>query len=165
MSAESARIASFAEFWPFYISQHRDARCRVVHFIGTNGFILLALACLWSRPWVLGPVLVAIAGVIALTFQMEARRNAAPVLIGAIVAAVVANPAMLGAVGFAYAWAWAGHFLIEGNRPATFTYPLWSFAGDFRMCAQMWTGKLWNGRAEHIAPVTLTELSATAKAG
>ncbi len=150
--ASAARIPSFAEFWPFYISQHRDARCRIVHFIGTNGFVGLTLGCLWSRPLLLGPVLLLIAIVIALAFQMEARRNAAPVLVGAIVAAVVAHPAMLGAVAFAYAWAWAGHFLIEGNRPATFTYPLWSFAGDFRMCGQMWTGKLWSGRADHIAP-------------
>jgi hypothetical protein len=164
-SEPAARIASFAEFWPFYISQHRDARCRVVHFVGTNGFALLTLGCLWSRPWVLGPVLLAIAAVIALSFRMESRRNAAPVLIGAIIAAIVAHPAMLGAVAFAYAWAWAGHFLIEGNRPATFTYPLWSFAGDFRMCGQMWAGKLWKGRADHIAPDTTAPLSASAKAG
>ena len=32
-----------------------------------------------------------------------------------------------------YAWAWIGHFLIEKNRPATFTYPLYSFLGDWKM--------------------------------
>lgn len=32
-----------------------------------------------------------------------------------------------------YAWAWVGHFLIEKNRPATFTYPLYSFVGDWVM--------------------------------
>ncbi len=32
-----------------------------------------------------------------------------------------------------YAWAWCGHFLIEKNRPATFTYPLYSFMGDWLM--------------------------------
>lgn len=42
----------------------------------------------------------------------------------------------------AYGLAWISHFFIEKNRPATFTYPLWSLRGDFKMLAYMATGKI-----------------------
>jgi hypothetical protein len=38
----SARITSFAEFYPFYLTQHADRMCRRTHFIGSS----LALACI-----------------------------------------------------------------------------------------------------------------------
>jgi hypothetical protein len=41
-----------------------------------------------------------------------------------------------------YGFAWVGHFFFERNRPATFTYPLYSLLGDWVMLWQTLTGKL-----------------------
>lgn len=41
-----------------------------------------------------------------------------------------------------YAFAWAGHFFFEHNKPATFKYPCFSFIGDWRMWWEILSGKL-----------------------
>lgn len=43
---------------------------------------------------------------------------------------------------FGYGLAWAGHFFIEKNKPATFKYPLWSLMGDWAMFAGVLSGKI-----------------------
>jgi hypothetical protein len=97
-----ARYASFREFYPFYLSEHRSRTSRRLHVCGT----LLALAL------------------------------AATALISGRLALFWAVPVA------GYAFAWVGHYFFENNTPATFTYPLYSLCGDFRMLYEVLTGRI-----------------------
>ena len=47
-----------------------------------------------------------------------------------------------------YGFAWAGHYFIEKNKPATFTYPLYSLASDFVKFWHIITGQISKKLAE-----------------
>ena len=52
-----------------------------------------------------------------------------------------AKPLIKG-IAAGYACAWVGHFFFEKNKPASFKFPLKSFASDFRMYADVLRGNL-----------------------
>jgi hypothetical protein len=96
------RYATFAAFYPYYLSEHSNRTCRRLHFAGTSlglGFVLLAFTT--TNFWWL-----------------------------------------LAGLACGYAFAWVGHFFFEKNRPATFTYPFYSFLGDWVMWKDMLVGKI-----------------------
>ena len=66
------------------------------------------------------------------------------VVLGFAAAALVSLNAwwLLAALLSGYGFAWVGHFFFEHNRPATFKYPFYSFAGDWVMFKEMLTGKI-----------------------
>lgn len=102
MTDSNERIKSFAEFWPYYIGEHRSPLGRGLHYFGTGMAVSTA-----------------------------------------VYAAVTANIYLVPlAFVLGYGPAWVAHFFIEHNRPATFKYPLWSLASDFKMLAYFLTGKI-----------------------
>jgi hypothetical protein len=61
-----------------------------------------------------------------------------------LIAAVLSrNPSWLaGALVCGYAFAWAGHFFFEKNRPATFRHSLLRLAADWVMWRDILTGRI-----------------------
>lgn len=102
MEADRGRYASFAEFYPFYLSEHANRTCRRLHFTGSLLVLLTALYALVTLSWL---------------------------------------PLMLLPV-IGYGFAWVGHFFFEKNRPATFTHPIYSLAGDWVMFRDMLVGRI-----------------------
>lgn len=65
--------------------------------------------------------------VMGLVAYAAVRRKAWPLLVAPIVG---------------YGPAWFSHFFIEGNKPATFEYPLWSLKADFIMWSKIARGTM-----------------------
>lgn len=106
--ATEKKYKSFWSFYQYYLTEHANAKNRLLHFVGT-GFILAFL----------------ISGIILQNWWFIA---VIPVC--------------------GYGFAWAGHFFIEKNKPATFTYPLYSLGSDFVMFWHILTGQMRKKLAE-----------------
>lgn len=61
----------------------------------------------------------------------------------AVALGLTVNPwFFLGALIIGYSCAWFAHFFVERNKPATFQYPVYSLAADFRMLFLMMAGRM-----------------------
>ena len=139
---QNVRIQSYQEFWTYYLSEHSMPLCRHVHFIGTTGFVVYLGYLLAQNYWLIGALsVVCLIGFMC--FKVETKQNAFWVLLGMISVLGWVEPQVFNGILFAYFWAWVGHFLIEHNRPATFSYPLWSLVSDFKMWLDMCRGRRW----------------------
>lgn len=57
---------------------------------------------------------------------------------------------------FSYGTAWASHFFIEKNKPASWGHPFWSFRGDMQMIRMM-----LSGRDAELAQIAATHANTT----
>ncbi len=139
------RISTFEEFWPYYLSEHRDPNSRRLHFVGTGGWFVSVAASAVLNPVAFPLAMLGFAALLRDGVKSEGEGPAFKHIAGMVALPTMASPLFPAGVVFAYACAWIGHFRIEKNRPATFKYPLWSFVGDMKMWTLMARGKLWNG--------------------
>lgn len=49
-------FTSFAEFYPYYLSEHSDARCRALHYTGSIAALSLLLYCVFAAQFALLPL-------------------------------------------------------------------------------------------------------------
>ncbi|MGB0885825.1 MAG: Mpo1-like protein [Chitinophagales bacterium] len=45
------KIKSLKEFYPFYLSEHQNYICRILHFIGTSLVLSLIIAAIYTQDW------------------------------------------------------------------------------------------------------------------
>jgi hypothetical protein len=125
------------------LEQHAEPRTKLLHAVGTSTVVLLLLAeprMIAAGSW---------AGVVGLcAFRLCIGLSHGFVEFGAAIIAMLVltraltgsvRPALVALVG-GYSFAWVAHRFVELNRPATFTYPIFSLLGDFRMCAEVLAG-------------------------
>lgn len=141
------RFGNMKDFWPYYLTEHRDARSRRLHFVGTTGFLASCAASAALNPLFFPAALVGMAAVGTHAVRSAEPKSRSLKHVALMVALpTLASPVIFPAgVVFAYGCAWGGHFGFEKNRPATFQYPVMSLASDFRMWGQMVRGRLWSG--------------------
>jgi hypothetical protein len=140
------RIQSLEDFWPYYLTEHRHPAARQLHFVGTSGFLASCVAGTVMSPALFPAALAGMALIGSKGLEVEKKKRPLGHVLAMVALPTLAAPVAFPAgVAFAYGCAWASHFFLEKNRPATFEYPIMSLVSDFKMWGQMIRGKLWSG--------------------
>jgi len=59
MEEQQIEYKNFAEFYPYYLTEHKKLGTRITHFIGTTGFfVFIGLAIAMKNPYYLIPTVV-----------------------------------------------------------------------------------------------------------
>lgn len=143
-SVVAKKFGSFSEFYPFYLGEHSTIECKRFHYAGT---LLMMVFLLFNSKLILPLFAAGAVGFVAFPFfrHMQSGLPEMALMIGTYILCGVAStkswkltllPLIIG-----YGFAWAGHFFFEGNKPATFVYPIFSLMGDFNMLADALRGK------------------------
>ncbi|RCU48858.1 DUF962 domain-containing protein [Corallincola holothuriorum] len=45
------KFESFQQFYPYYLQEHRDPRCRALHYVGSTLVLLTAIGIVWQAQW------------------------------------------------------------------------------------------------------------------
>jgi hypothetical protein len=54
-TVSALRFSTFAEFYPFYLGEHKNTTCRILHFIGSSIALALTIFALISAAyWLIG---------------------------------------------------------------------------------------------------------------
>jgi len=142
--APNKPYATFEEFYPFYLSQHENPTSRLLHFMGTT-IIFISGILDPSLVLCLGVALYAGLGVFEFTrgYNHGIIEAVVMVLILQINCFVASKSVSKGLFIMlcGYGFAWVGHFMFEGNRPATFIYPSFSLLGDFTLWYEIVTAE------------------------
>jgi hypothetical protein len=49
--SKPGRFSSFADFYPFYLDEHRNAVSRRLHFVGTSIALVILVTALFTQSW------------------------------------------------------------------------------------------------------------------
>jgi len=124
---------SFAAFYPFYLGEHSLPTTRRLHLVGTTIALLASARAVAS----LVPCVILVVRDMLQSSALEAgtlHRIIEQALIRTVAWRLDGPLRMvMGGVISAYAFAWIAHFFVENNKPATFTYPVWSLGGDLKL--------------------------------